>query len=350
MGDTRGPKPFIAICMDKHIVLGIGTNRHRTVPLALILIALTATGGFYLLQSRAASGRRSLVVSTTTSLYDTGVLDEIEEAFEAESQIDLYFISVGTGLAITHAKRGDADMILVHAPPRELAFMEKGYGVCRKIIAYNFFAIVGPGDDPAGIGGLAPTEALGKLVGGGRDGLAIWVSRGDDSGTHSKEKVLLTGVGFDVSALREEDWYREAGTGMGKTLQIAEELEAYTLSDMGTYLKYRKEGLVALDVLVGEGEELINVYSAIAVNPEANPDANFDDAVAFIEYLSSEEGQAIFSGYGADSYGEALFNPADELLKTRADQVAASWIEEAAFFEGSECPPQFRAGQAQLYD
>jgi tungstate transport system substrate-binding protein len=336
--------------MSKHIVLGIVVNRNRTLLLVFIIITLTAISGLYLFQSRTTSWKRSLVVSTTTSLYDTGVLDEIEGAFETENPIDLYFISVGTGLAIIHAKRGDADMILVHAPPKELAFMEEGYGVCRKIIAYNFFAIIGPGDDPAGISGLKPTEALKKFVGEGRDGLAIWVSRGDDSGTHSKEKTLWAESGFDVAELREEDWYREAGTGMGKTLQISGEFEAYTLTDMGTYLKYREEGLISLEILVGEGKELINVYSAIVVNPESNTGVSFDDAIKFIKYLSSEEGQIIFNSYGVSSYGEALFNPAVELLKIRTDQKTASWIEGAAFFEGSECPNRFRAGQERLYE
>jgi len=325
-------------------------RRERMSMFVIGIIAIAAVGGFYMLQSQAKAGRRSLVVSTTTSLYDTGILDEVEEAFEAERSIDLYFISVGTGLAITHAKRGDADMILVHAPPEEIAFIEEGYGVCRKIIAYNFFAIIGPGGDPAGIQGLSPAEALRAIVEKGAGGSTVWVSRGDDSGTHSKEKELWSAAGLDASALREEGWYREAGTGMGKTLQIAEEFEAYTLTDMGTYLKYRTGGLVTLEVLVGAGGELINVYSAIAVNPEKSPGVNFDGAVTFIEYLASEQGQAIFDGYGVDAYGTALFNPAVELLRTRSDPAAADWIEEAAYFEGSECPPRFRAGQTKLYD
>jgi len=325
-------------------------SRNQTIIIVVGLLALTATGGLYLVKSQAPGGKRRLVVSTTTSLYDTGILDEIEEAFEAENPIDIYFISVGTGLAITHAKRGDTDMILVHAPSKELTFMEEGYGVCRKIIAFNFFAIIGPGDDPAGIKDLSPTEALETLVEKGRAGEAIWVSRDDDSGTHSKEKGLWATAGFDVSALREEDWYKEAGAGMGKTLQIAGKFEAYTLTDVGTYLKYTEEGLVTLEVLVGAGKELINVYSAVAVNPEKNPDASFDDAVTFIEYLVSDEGQAIFSSYGVDTYGAALFNPAVELLKTGTDPVTAGWIEEAAYFDGSECPQQFRAGKTELYD
>ncbi len=324
-------------------------RRNNLTIIALTAVVFVAMGGYYIIQSQTPAGDRSLVVSTTTSLYDTGVLDVIEDAFESENPIDLYFISVGTGLAITHAQRGDADMILVHAPSRELAFIEEGHGVNRKIIAYNYFSIVGPGDDPAGIEKMLPTEALGLIVERGRAGDAIWVSRGDDSGTHTKEKGLWSEAGFDVSALAEEDWYREAGTGMGKTLQIAEEFEAYTLTDMGTYLKYSTDGLVTLEIMVGAGEELINIYSAIAVNPAAHPEAGFEDAVTFIEYLASSEGQAIFESYGVETYGTSLFNPAVELLTTGSDPTTCDWIEAAGFFEGSECPPEYRRGDTNLY-
>jgi tungstate transport system substrate-binding protein len=324
-------------------------KRNKLTIIALATVVLIAMGGYYIIQSQTTSGTRSLVVSTTTSLYDTGVLDVIEDAFEAENPIDLYFISVGTGLAITHAQRGDADMILVHAPSRELAFMEEGYGVNRKIIAYNYFSIIGPGDDPAGIMDESPTEALRLILERGRVGEAFWVSRGDDSGTHTKEKWLWSETGFDVSILVEEDWYREAGTGMGKTLQIAEEYEAYTLTDMGTFLKYSKDGIVTLDVLVGAGEELINIYSAIAVNPATNPEAGFEDAITFIEYLASSEGQAIFESYGVDNYGTNLFNPAVDLLRTGSDQTTSDWIKAAGFFEGSECPHEYRREDTNLY-
>jgi tungstate transport system substrate-binding protein len=325
-------------------------NRNNAIILAVVVMCATALGGIYILQPKAKAGESTLVVSTTTSLYDTGVLDVIEESFEADHTIDLYFISVGTGLAITHAKRGDADMILVHAPSKELTFLEEGYGVNRKIIAHNFFAIIGPDEDPAGIANLSPKDALVTLVEKCRASEALWVSRGDDSGTHTKEKVLWSAADLDVTAFRDEDWYREAGAGMGKTLQITEELDAYTLSDMGTYLKYYAEGLISLEVLVGEGEELINVYSAIAVNPESNEDANFEDAEAFIEFLVSDEGQAIFEAYGLESYGRALFNPAVQLLKSDSDSTTANWIEKAAFFDSTECPTEYRAHNTDLYN
>lgn len=325
-------------------------KRNEAIIVILAVVTLSSLGGAYILRSKGGAGDHTLVVSTTTSLYDTGVLDAIEEVFEAENDIDLYFISVGTGLAITHAQRGDADMILVHAPSKELAFMKSGYGVNRKIIAYNFFSIIGPDDDPAGLNGLSPINSLSAIVEKGRAGETLWVSRGDDSGTHTKEKGLWRAAGFDVSSLRDEGWYREAGAGMGKTLQIAEELDAYTLTDMGTYLKYSKDELVSSEVHVGAGEELINVYSAIAINPKSHTDANFNDAIEFIGFLASPSGQEIFKTYGVESYDRALFNPAVQLLKNRDDAATAEWIEAAAFFEGSECPPEYRISETSLYD
>lgn len=324
-------------------------NRNLTVLILAVGLTLASVGVLHLIQSQASRARRRLVVSTTTSLFDTGVLDEIEEAFEAGHPIDLRFISAGTGLAIQHAKRGDADVILVHAPSRERAFLEEGYGVCRKIIAYNFFAIVGPGGDPAGIRGLPPVEALARLVEKGRAGEAVWVSRGDDSGTHSKERTLWEAAGYGWEGLRDEAWYRESGTGMGKTLLISEELGAYTLTDVGTYLKYSKEGLVSLEVQVGEGDLLLNVYSAIATSPTVNPDVNFEDAVTFIKFLVSDEGQAIFDGYGSEAYGESLFSSYVDLLREGRSPAIVEWIEGYAFIGGSECPPEYRAGRDDLY-
>ncbi len=294
--------------------------------------------------------RETLVVSTTTSLYDTGLLDVLEDRFEAEYAVDLYFISAGTGLAIQQAQRGDADMILVHAPSVEFAFLQEGYGVDRKIIAYNFFTIVGPAEDPAGIEGLPPAQAMEKIAEAGKRGAATWVSRGDRSGTHLKEIALWEAAGFRVEELRGEDWYLESGAGMGKTLLLAEEKNSYTLADMGTYLKYSAEGHVSLKMLVTQGRELLNVYSAIAVNPEANPHTNLEGAIAFIKFLTSPEGQGIIGDYGVDAYGRPLFHPAVELIETGSDPVLYGWIEEFAFLNGTECPPEYRTPNSGLYD
>ncbi len=315
--------------------------------LVLVAVASVAVTIYYV---GGGGPKRKLVVSTTTSLYDTGLLDTIEDRFEAKYPIDLYFISVGTGLAITHAQRGDADMILVHAPSKELTFMEEGYGTCRKILAYNFFAIVGPEADLASIRDLPPTQALLKIVETGRSHGTKWVSRGDDSGTHTKEKRLWTAAGFNWALIREEEWYVEAGTGMGKTLQVAENLDAYTLADMGTYLKYYKDGIITLKTLVSQGEELLNVYSAIAGNSTRHPNINSDDAITFTKFLTSEEGQEMISDFGKDVYGQSLFYPAVNLLKQNTDPTMVQWIKNYAFFSGYECPPEYWSNHPELYN
>lgn len=296
-----------------------------------------------------ARGRTKLVVSTTTSLYDTGLLDAVETQFEEQYVIDIYFISAGTGIAIQYAKRGDADMILVHSPSQELGFLEGGYGVCRKIIAYNFFSIVGPATDPAHIEGATITQALTSIVTAGRDSEVAWVSRGDNSGTHTKEKSLWTIAGFDWNELRNEEWYVESGTGMGKTLQIADEKTAYTLADIGTYLKYYADGLIRLEVLVGQDQELLNVYSAIVVDKDHNPEVNFDAAITFIKYLISPEGQQIIADYGTNTYGRSLFYPAVQLLGQNADPTLAQWIKDYAYFNGDECPVEYQDDHPELY-
>jgi tungstate transport system substrate-binding protein len=318
----------------------------------LLVLVLTAVGSiagtaFYF---RATSKER-LIVSTTTSLYDTGLLDAIEAEFEARYQIDLNFISAGTGIAIKHAERGDADLILVHAPSQELRFLTDGIGVNRKIIAYNFFTIVGPETDPAEIQGLAPAEALQKIVDSGRTENAIWISRGDNSGTHSKEKALWNDAGFNWETLsKETSWYYSGSGGMGTTLNVAEEKAAYTLADMGTYLKYYEDDLISLKVLVSQNRGLLNVYSAIAVNPTLHPDVNFKGAMSFVEFLMSEEGQQIIEQHGKDTYGQSLFHPAVKLLKENVNPEVAEWIRELAFFDGYECPPEYRVNYEDLYD
>ena len=324
--------------MQKNIIIWI---------VALILVAVVSVAGtaYYV----GGGSRRKVVISTTTSLYDTGLLDTIEDHFEAEHPIDLYFISVGTGLAITHAERGDADVILVHAPSRELIFMESGYGTCRKIVAYNFFAIAGPEADPANIKDLSPTQVLSKIARTGRQNAARWVSRGDDSGTHTKEKELWSAAGFDWSLIREEKWYVEAGTGMGKTLQVADNLDAYTLTDVGTYLKYYKDGIITLKTLVTQGEELLNVYSAIAGNSTRHSHINYEDAITFIKFLESQEGQEIIGNFGKDMYDQSLFYPAANLLRHNTDPTIVQWIKNYAFFNGYECPPEYWNGHPELY-
>ena len=305
--------------------------------------------------------KRRLFISTTTSLYDTGLLDAIEADYESTHSVDLQITAVGTGIAIQQAENGDADVVLVHAPSVETAFLEGGYGVNRKIIAYNFFTIVGPADDPAGISGKTATEALDAIVAYGQsmaDGSnQIWISRGDNSGTNSKEKSLWTAAGYDYAELSNEAWFASTGQGMGATLNVANQKEAYTLSDIGTYLKYYADGSIQLDALIVEEQSLLNVYSVMAVNTETvqanqsvHSSINFDDAMNFIEYLISPETQTMINIYGQDTYGMSLFHEAVQPLKDNAPQPLVSWIKDYAFIDGYECPPQYRNGYANLYN
>jgi len=325
------------------------------ITVAAIVSVASVAGTFVYLQ---ISMRQKLVVATTTSLYDTGLLDEIETRFETEYPIDIYFISVGTGIAIQFAQRGDADMLLVHAPSEELKFLQGGYGVNRKVFAYNFFEIVGPTDDPAQIEGLSPADALSRIVAAGRNSTAVWVSRGDGSGTHVKEKDLWAAAGFDWTLIRDEvNWFKETGSGMGKTLITANGLRAYTLTDIGTFLSYSAgttNQVPDLKKLVAQAEELLNVYSAMAVNQTKNPRANFEAATTFTKFLISEEGQEIIGDYGVATYGQALFYPAVDILKNNTDPTTAQMIMNYAYFDDAgtrtECPVPYRHGHPELYD
>lgn len=318
--------------------------KFNKITIVVFVIAISVTALAHIeISGRSAS---KLLVATTTSLYDTGLLDVIADHYRAEYGTDLYFIALGSGQSLEHAKRGDADAVLVHAPELELQFLQENAGGARKIIAYNFFAIVGPREDPAGIENLPPLEALLRIAQVG----ATWVSRGDNSGTHLKEKGLWRNAGFDPIKLGGESWYLELSKGMGATLRVANERRAYTLADIGTYLKYQKDGLIDLEVLVGKGKELLNVYSVMAVNPSTNPHLNFDGAVRFIEFLVSREGQELIGEFGRSEFGRPLFYPTVELLRENTDSQLAEWIREYAFFENSECPPRYRFGQEGLYE
>jgi len=306
--------------------------------------------------------KRRLFISTTTSLYDTGLLNAIEVDYEATHSVDLNIVAVGTGIAIQQAENGDADIVLVHAPSVEQTFLEGSYGVNRKIIAYNFFTIVGPADDPAQISGKTATEAINNIVAYGQNmadqsgQTQIWVSRGDNSGTNSKEKSLWTAAGYDYTELSTEPWFASTGQGMGATLNVANQKNGYTLSDIGTYLKFHADGSIEIVALLTEEQSLLNVYSVMAVNKETvqasqtiHNQINFNDAMDFIEYLITPSTQQIINDYGIDIYGQSLFREAVQPLKDNAPQPIVSWIQDYAFFDGSECPPQYRNGYAELY-
>ncbi|UCF45282.1 MAG: substrate-binding domain-containing protein [Candidatus Bathyarchaeota archaeon] len=311
----------------------------------IIVVAGTITYFQYL-------SKRRLIISTTTSLYVTGLWDEIELTYEATHNIDLNIVSAGTGIAIEHAENGNADLIVVHSPSMEQEFLENGYGVCRKVIAYNFFTIVGPSSDLAGINGLNITEALTRIIDYGRDqSTHVWISRGDNSGTHSKEKELWATAGFDYTSISSEtSWYASVGSGMANTLNVANQKSAYTLSDIGTYLKFSTDGTITLTALITEEESLLNVYSVMVVNQTRHQHVNFDDAIEFIEYLVSNEGQTTIENYGKVDFTQSLFYGAVGPLNTSPSSQISQWIQSYAFFNGTECPWQYRNDYPELYN
>jgi tungstate transport system substrate-binding protein len=315
----------------------------------VIVLALGSVLAFAYMELKQRNEPK-LKVATTTSLYDTGLLDFIGSYYENKYDTKLIFNPLGTGQAIAYARMGEADVLLVHSPSQELSFMKDNFGVARKIIAYNFFAIIGPPGDPDNIDGLTPLDTLKKIVELGRAGKASWVSRGDNSGTYTKENSLWTKDNFDISELRTEtDWYIEAGAGMGQTLLVTNQRRAYTLTDMGTYLKYETEGAIDLTVYDNQGKDLLNVYSVYAVNPAKVAGVNFDNAVAFIKFLVSDEGQGIIGNFGISQVGQQLFYPAVKLLEENSDPQMAGLIRQYAFFDNYECPPAYRGGQDELY-
>lgn len=304
----------------------------------------------------------TLTISSTTSLHDTGLedvgADSIKAAFEAKYPwITVNFLAQGTGAAIQTAMRGDADMIMVHSPSQENSFLTGGYGVNRKIIAYNFFVIVGPADDPAHIKDMAPADALKQVYTLAQNDTpgVIWVSRNDSSGTYTKEKALWTAAGLDINTISQQtSWFKSTGTGMGQTLLIANEFEGYTLSDTGTYLSYLTQGNIDLDIIVDAQKDLLNVYSVIADNPlNANlSDTQYDASMLFINYIVSDEGQQIIGDYGVADYGKPLFSPFLPLVNGAAPNATLlSWIENYAYLPPNvtECPADYRYNATDLY-
>ena len=239
--------------------------------------------------------------STTTSVNDSGLLPYLEPMFEAATGYDLQVTSNGTGAAIALGESGDADLLLVHAKASEEEFVEKGFGIERKPFMYNFFVIVGPADDPAGIKGSATAaEALAKIA----QAKEPFISRGDDSGTHKKELALWKDAGLSPNG-EEDAWYIAAGKGMGDCLTMGSEKSAYVITDKGTYLSMKDN--LDLEIVLGESDDMKNTYSLIACNPEKNEGLNSEGADAFFEWMLKEETLELIAQYGKEQYGEALF-------------------------------------------
>lgn len=245
-----------------------------------------------------------LILATTTSTEDSGLLDEILADFEAQAGVPVEVVAVGTGQAIQLGEDGNADVLLVHARNLEDEFMAAGHGVRREDVMYNDFIIVGPASDPAGIAGMTDASAAFAQI---AEAQALFVSRGDESGTHTKEKDIWAGAGVEPAG----DWYISSGQGMGDVLTMANEQEAYALSDRATYLARSLAGL-DLEILVEGDPILFNPYGVIAVNPEKNDQINNELANQFIDWLISVPTQEMISQFGVDQFGSPLFTPDSE--------------------------------------
>jgi len=246
-------------------------------------------------------GGEEVILATTTSTYDSGLLDALVPDFEDQTDYEVKIIAVGTGQALAMGERGDADVLLVHAPSSELELVESGAAINRQLVMHNDFIIIGPEDDPAGIEGTTSAADAFTTI---HESEATFVSRGDDSGTHKKEKAIWESAGLDPEG---QSWYEQSGQGMGATLQIANQKDAYTLSDRGTYLALSEN--LELVVLVEGDPVLFNVYHVMQVNPEEFDKVNDEGGAAFVDFMISEEVQDIIKDFGVDKFGQPLFIP-----------------------------------------
>jgi len=258
----------------------------------------------------APASAQEMILATTTSTLDSGLLDVILPVFEKANSVKVKVVAVGTGQALKLGQDGNADVVLVHARAQEDQFVADGWGVDRRDVMYNDFIIVGPTQDPAGIQGMAAATDAFKAIASKQ---AAFASRGDNSGTDTKEKDLWKQAGVNPKGA----WYKSLGQGMGDTLVFANEKGAYTLSDRGTYLSLSmKDRLPDLTILVGGAsikengdKSLLNPYGVIAVNPAKHPNVKFDLAEKFINWITSAETQQLIGNYGVDKFGQPLFYP-----------------------------------------
>lgn len=243
-----------------------------------------------------------LILATTTSTEDSGLLEYILPDFEAKYNAEVDVIAVGTGQALELGQNGDADVVLVHSRAREDAFVADGYGTARYDVMYNDFILVGPAADPAGIKGMTDAAAAFAQI---AESGSTFVSRGDDSGTHSKEKAIWTAAEITL----EGDWYISAGQGMGEVLTMSDEMGAYTLSDRATYVARQATGLT-LEILVEGDPILFNPYGVIPVNPEKHPNINAELGQAFADWITSLETQELILSFKLND--QSLFTPDSE--------------------------------------
>ena len=275
----------------------------------IILMGILVYCSSSLAQNFSATKSNAIIrLATTTSTQNSGLLQHILPEFEQHSGYQVHVIAVGTGKALKMGKDGDVDVLMVHAPTAEKQFIQAGYGIKRYELMYNDFVLVGPSNDPAGLHqAKTARQAMAKI----NQQQSLFISRGDDSGTHKKELQLWP----DSSRIKEKQWYREAGQGMAKVLQIANELDAYTLTDRGTWLSHK--GRLTLKIVFFGDPALFNPYGVIALNPQRYADLNYQGAQALINWLISPEAQQLIADYRVNN--TRLFTPS-----AKASQVAES--------------------------
>lgn len=253
--------------------------------------------------SNVSAAPKTLILATTTSTQDSGLLDVLIPMFEKQAGYFVKTISVGSGQAMKMGERGETDVLLVHSPEAEKAFVAQGFGTNRKLVMHNDFIILGPAKDPAKIrGAKTAAQAFKKIADSG----SLFMSRGDNSGTHAKEKGLFKIAGITPDG---QKWFQQTGLGMGETLSVAAEKQGYLLADRGTYLALNKKKRLGLEILVAGEPKLLNIYHVIEVNSAKWPKVNSAGAKAFSDFMVSNKAQDVISRFGIKEYGSALFFP-----------------------------------------
>jgi tungstate transport system substrate-binding protein len=275
----------------------------KSIRQAVLVLAVILTTVFAVqpLVNEAFAQQKNVILATTTSTQDSGLLDVLIPVFEKKTEYFVKTISVGSGQAIAMGQKGEADVLLVHSPDAEKKVVADGSGINRRLIMHNDFIVVGPSSDPAKIKGLKSTTEVFKKIAASQ---TPFISRGDNSGTHSKEKQVWKEAGVKYEG---EKWYQQTGLGMGQTLNVASEKKAYTLADRGTYLALKKR--LGLDILAEGDAILLNIYHVIEVNPAKYPKVNAAGGKAFADFMVSKEAQDMIKTFGVDKFGSPLFFP-----------------------------------------
>jgi tungstate transport system substrate-binding protein len=269
----------------------------RTLPRITTIVATLAT---LVWATAALASPKTLLLATTTSTQDSGLLDILIPQFQKESGYQVKTISVGSGQAMKMGEKGEADVLLVHSPDAEKKFMADGFGSTRRLVMHNDYVIVGPTADPAKIKGVSAADAIKRISLSG----SLFVSRGDNSGTHAKEKSLWKGAAVNTDG---QKWYQQTGLGMGQTLNVAAEKKGYTITDRATYLALKKN--LGLVVLVEGDSKLLNIYHVIELNTTKWPKVNALGGKAFADFMVSKKTQEAIGLFGVEKFGAPLFFP-----------------------------------------